>query len=157
VTVHSLEHSIADVLYGKVDIFKYSVVCAYLLDKLVGDLVGIAIKKTYPRYLCRIGYCAQKLCKAIFAVNIESVAGYILCYDIKLLYTESLEVLRLFYDILYSTASEPSAYCRNSAVCTAVITALCYLKISGIFGGCEYSVAAEPYGLLILKRGIFPL
>ena len=73
-------------LYRKIYIFKDSGVISHLSYKRVCNLIGIAIKKSDPRYLCRIGYCSYKLIETIFAVYIYSVSRCVLSDKGKLQY-----------------------------------------------------------------------
>ena len=97
---------IADVLKGKVDIFKYSRIVSDLCNKLVGYLIGIAIKQSYPRDRGIVGYRAQKLGKLIRAVNIKTVSRGILRNKVKLAYTESLKLLCFLNKLIHRTGAE---------------------------------------------------
>ena len=96
-------------LNGNIHIFDKSWVIAQLCNKFVGYFVGVAIKQSYPRYIGSLANFAYKPCKAIFSVNIKTVALGVLRYKIKLLHTERLKIARLSYYILDFTASEYSA------------------------------------------------
>ena len=157
VAVHCLEHMIADVLKGKVDIFKYSRIVTDLGNELVGHLVGIAIGESYPRNGGRLGDPAEKLCKLILSVKIKTVSGYILGNYAKLTDAQRLKLLCLSNNVLESAATELTSDRGDSAVGASVVTALGDLEIRHIFGSCEYSVSAKANGLLVLKGGVFPL
>ena len=119
------------------------VVCE-LLDELVGDLVGVAIKQTDPgnrRCLCD---SADKLGKRVLAVEVESVARGILGDEVKLLDAHSLKVLRLLHDILDGARAKSAADHRNRAIGALVVTALCNLEVCGMLVGGENALAAEP-------------
>ena len=92
-------------LNRNVHIFKESVVCAKLLDKLVCNLVGIAIKKSDPGNIGRLGNGTYKTCKAIFTVKVKAISGGILSDKVNLLYPLLIKCLCFLDDVLNATAS----------------------------------------------------
>ena len=101
VTVHCGKHAVRDVLHGQVNVFENPVVIAHLCNKLVGYLVGIAVKYPYPRYARRLGDPSEQLGKLVFPVKIKTVAGGVLRNYRKLLYAKSLKVACLLNYILH--------------------------------------------------------
>ena len=136
-------------LYRQIYVFYYSVIRFYFLYQLIRYLIGIAIKKSYPRNICFLCYRAQKLCKLVFAVNIKTVARCILRDKVKFLYADSLKLLCLFYDILDRSRSHPASYGGYRAISATVITAFGDLQIRRVFRSCDYSLSAERKRFLI--------
>ena len=62
-TVHAAENGVGDVLDGYVDVLQHPVIFGDLAHQLVGDFVGVAVKKAYPRNFRFCRYAADKLGK----------------------------------------------------------------------------------------------
>ena len=129
-------------LNRNIHIVNESVALCHKVYKLVRYLVGVAIKKPYPRNIRAIKYSANEFRELIFTVDIKTVAARVLSYEVKLLYTKRLKILCLFYNIFYATASELSTNKWYGAICTKIITALGYLKVGCVIGGCKDTLTA---------------
>ena len=105
-SVHFRKYLIRNVLNGDIHIFEQSVIGFQLVYKVVGYLVGVAVKESYPRYLCLLAYLTDKLGELIFTVKVKTVSRGILSYKVKLLYTHFVKLLGFLYYVLYRSASE---------------------------------------------------
>ena len=114
-----------------------------LVYKLICDLIGVAIKKSYPRYLGVFGDRTYETRKTVLTVNIKSVSCGILSYEVDLLNSERLKILCLLDYILDRAASESASYEGDCAIGAFIVTALRNLKICGVIRRCQNSVTAE--------------
>ena len=150
-TVHAGKDGVADMLDGDVHVFYETGVITKLCDKLVGNLIGIAIEQTNPRDFGRRTNFTHELGKRILAVDVKTVAAGILGDKVKLLHADTLKLLCLVDDVLNCTGAEAAADERNCTVGAKVVAALRYLKICGVGCGGEYSAATEGGGILVAE------
>ena len=138
----------------QIDILADTRIFADCLNKLIGDLVGIAVEHSYPRDRGLLGDAVQKLSQLVLAVEIETVARGVLSDDTQLLDAESFKGLCLLDKLFHRTRTEFSAYVRNSTVGAAVVAPLGDLQIGEIFGSRDYTLAAELYIVLVLEIAV---
>ena len=86
-------------LDGDVQIFYDLWVLRYLIDELVVKLIGIGVVQPYPFDAVYIAYPAAELGKTSFAVEVCSVARYVLRDDDDLLDAVRSKVARLLNDV----------------------------------------------------------
>ena len=152
--VHGLQHTVADVLEGEVDVLEEAGIGLELLNQLVGDLVGVAVQNADPGDIRLLGDLADQLGQGIAAVEILAVAGGILSNQRQLLDAQGVHVLGLGHHVLHGTGAELAADGGDGAVGAAVVTALGDLEVGGVVGGGEDAVAAQTDGVLVLKGAI---
>ena len=152
--IHSRQNAIGNMLDRNVHIFKKAVVVAKLGYKLVCDLIGIAIKKSYPRNGSVFCDLAHKIGEGVSAVKVKAVSCGILSDKVYFLDAHSLKILCLGNDILDGSRAESAADKRNCAVGATVVTALRDLQVSGVRLGGYNSVAAKLALLLITEGGV---
>ena len=149
-----MENLVGNMLQGQVYVFYDSVVDAHFRNKLVGDLVGVAVEQTEPLDLSLLCQTAQKLGELVFSVKIDTVASGVLSYDSQLLYPEIFKVLCLADEIVHGAGAEFSADVGNCTVGAAVVAALCDLQVRRMVGSGQNSVATQLHGVFVLVRGI---
>ena len=124
VAVHALEHLVADVLKGKIDVVENSGIVLHLLDKTVGDLVGVAVENSDPRnarFLCNF---MQKLVETVLAVKVDTVASGVLRDDGQLLDAHLVKLFCLFNKLVHRARTELSTNIGDSAVGATVVASL---------------------------------
>ncbi len=146
---------VGDVLNRNVDILYNSRVVSDFRYKLIRYLIGVAVEETNPRNIGSVANTSDKLGKLVFAVEVYTVSGGILSYNVKLLYSECVKCGSFFDNILHCTASHLTSDKGNSTVCTAVVTSLCNLEVSHAVTGSENTLAADFRCFLIVKAGVF--
>ena len=90
-------------LHRKVDIFTDPVIIAHLCDKLIGYLIGVAIKDPEPRNIRFLAESAKKRCKLILSVKILTVASGVLCNEGQFLASKTFKIACLRNYILHRT------------------------------------------------------
>ena len=135
-------------LHWYIKIFHYFVLPLYTVDKLIGDTLGIAVKQAYPLKALYPAQLIQKLGQGKLSVQVKPVACGVLRHNHKLLHPVCCQQPCLIDDIFNRTASESTAYLRNSTVCTAVVAAVRYAHISIVRQRGQYTFALHAVGLL---------
>ena len=130
-------------LQRQVYIFANLILARDNVNKLVGNAVGITVQYSDPVKLPDFAKAAQKLGEHELAVDVLAVARGVLSDDVQLPDTAVGELPRLGEDILHGAAAESAADKRDRAVGTAVVAAVRYLYVSGVFRCGLNSSAAE--------------
>ena len=154
VAIHSCEDAIGDMLDWNVHIFEKTIVITKLGNKLVGNLVGIAIKKSDPRNGGVLRDLSHKLGEGVFAVKVKTVSCGILRDEVNLLYAHCLKILCFGNDVLDCSGAESAADEGDCAVGATVVAALCNFEISGVWLGSDNTIAAKLALLLITEGGV---
>ena len=152
--IHGLEHTVADVLEGEVDVLEEAGIGLELLDELVGDLVGVAVQHPDPGDIGLLGDLMDQLGQGVAAVEVLAVAGGVLCHQGQLLDAQGVHILGLGDHVLHGAGAELASNGGDGAVGAAVVTALGDLEVGGVVGGGEDAVAAQADGILVLEGAV---
>ena len=151
--VHGLEHMVADVLDGNVQIFDDLRLVGDHLNELVADLIGIEIVQPDPMHVLDGTELGQELGQGALPVEVQAVAGDVLGHDDELFHPGVHQVLGLLEDRFLRAAAELAPDEGDDAVSAAVVTALGNAQPSPVVGGADDPVRLRHGGVDVPEKG----
>ena len=122
-TLHSAQHVIRDVLQGNVQIVADVLLLTHNAQQVPWEVSRIGIVQANPLNALYIGHLLYQLCYVLLAVQVDTIVGQLLGYDLKLLGALTDQIAHLVQNVLHRTTLVTTRNQRNGTIGTMAVAA----------------------------------
>eukprot|EP00960_Hanusia_phi_P062419 765143-Hanusia_phi.AAC.5 len=129
-TVHGLEHGVADMLEGDVDVLADLVDARDGVDQLVAEVARVAVEQRDPAHLLYLSQRVEQICQPALVCRAEVLPPLVrvLCDQVELCHPRRHQLARLLHDGVEGLGAEAPAPARDRAEGALVIAPLCHAQ-----------------------------